>query len=139
MISKKVIFYIVLFSLFYILSKTSYYLSNSFKLNQDVVLLFASIILIGIMFLLEKVNFIKDDFHFELTGEKNCEGGDYMTSSDPEKAKFCSQYSPQDLARYNCSRGFHGRPVQYKYSNMSDSDWNNTICDSGFDYNPEVL
>ena len=88
------------------------------------------------------MEYSKDDFFFELTPEKHCDGGPYMWSSDPEKMKYCSQFSPEDLSQYSCGAGFHGRPVHWTRSDMSDSDWNNRICQGNFkNYNddPKVL
>ena len=75
---------------------------------------------------------IKDDFHFELTPEKRCEGGPYLWSSNPEKAALCSKFSKADLARYECSNGFIGRPIWRQGAGnmpLSDANWQNTTCD----------
>ena len=52
-----------------------------------------------------------DNFHFEVTPEKLCDNGPYMWTSNKELGKFCSQFSPQDMSNYECSHGYHGRPV----------------------------
>ena len=141
MVSKKqMIFYILVFLVFFIIAKISLYFSRSLNINQDLSLLIGGVIITFVIFLLDKLNYIKDDFFFEVTPEKLCSGGDYMNSSDPERRKLCSKFSKEQLAEYNCPVGFHGRPVNYQYSNMSDSNWNNTICDGNFDYtDPTVL
>ena len=83
----------------------------------------------------------KDGFHFELTPQKYCEGGDYMRSSSPEKQKFCSQFSEVDMSRYECPSGFVGAPVNWNYTPESDDKWQNTRCkDISSSYNdPQVL
>ena len=84
----------------------------------------------------------KDGFHFELTPEKKCDGGPYMWSSNPEKQELCSKFSPQDLARYECGAGFHGRPVWWGGdAPESDSKWQNARCGNiSSSYNdPQVL
>ena len=53
---------------------------------------------------------IVDNFHFELSPDKACEGGAYMFSSNPEMAKYCSQFSPEERAGFQCAHGFVGAP-----------------------------
>lgn len=69
----------------------------------------------------------KDNFHFEVTPEKLCQGGPYMYSSNPEKLKYCQSLSPDDYYRYNCPCGYSGRPVVYEYTPLSDDKWQNNI------------
>jgi hypothetical protein len=142
MVSKKqIIFYILVFFIFFIIAKASLYLSPILKINQDISLLIGALILTGIIFLLDKFDYTKDDFFFQVTPEKQCDGGPYMYSSNPEKQKLCSKFSKQDLAQYSCPSGFYGRPVHWQRNDMSDSHWNNTMCDGNFkDYSdPKVL
>ena len=142
MVSKKqIIFYILVFFIFFIIAKGSLYFSTILKINQDLSLLIGSLILTGVIFLLDKFEYTKDDFFFQVTPEKQCDGGPYMYSSNPEKQKLCSKFSKQDLAQYSCPSGFYGRPVHWQRNDMSDSHWNNTMCDGNFkDYkDPMVL
>jgi hypothetical protein len=74
---------------------------------------------------------IKDNFHFELTPEKRCDGGPYMWSSSPEKQALCSKFSKEQLARYECPAGFIGRPIWREGAGnipLSDDNWQNTTC-----------
>jgi hypothetical protein len=75
---------------------------------------------------------IKDNFHFELTPEKKCEGGSYMWSSSPEKQALCSKFSKEQLARYECPAGlYNGRPIWRQGAGnipLSDDNWQNTTC-----------
>ena len=87
---------------------------------------------------------IKDNFYFELTPEKKCDGGPYMWSSDPEKAALCSKFSKADLARYECQNGFIGRPIWRQGAGnmpLSNDNWENTTCNQiGKDLpDPQVL
>lgn len=141
MVSKKqIIFYILVFLLFFIIAKSSLYFSNRLKINQDLSLFIGALLLTGVILLLNKFDYTKDDFFFEVTPEKLCGGGKYMRTSDPELQKMCSKFSKKQLDEFNCPVGFHGRPVNYQYSNMSDSNWENTICDNCNEYeDPRVL
>jgi hypothetical protein len=68
--------------------------------------------LVWIIFLINKNNvWSKDNFLFEVTPEKLCDGGPYMYSSDPYRKELCSKFSNKDLNRFECSNGFIGRPV----------------------------
>jgi hypothetical protein len=137
---KEIIFYVIIFLLFYVLSKSSGYVGTYFKLNNDVSLLLFSLVFTGVVFLLKNLG-NKDNFYFELTPEKHCEGGSYLYSSDPVKKKFCSQFSKSDIANYSCCNGFHGAPVHWERTSMSDDKWNNKMCDGNFkEYtDPQVL
>jgi hypothetical protein len=136
----ELIFYTLIFLMFYIFSYSSNYLSSYFKINNNITMLLFGLLLSGIIFLLRKYQ-TKDNFFFELTPEKHCEGGSYMYSSSPEKQKFCSQFTPKDIKYYSCTKGFHGAPVHWERTDMSDSKWENKMCDGNFDeYNdPKVL
>jgi hypothetical protein len=70
----------------------------------------------------------KENFFFELTPQKQCDGGPYMYSSNPAKKALCSKFSQSDLDRYECGRGYVGRPVWWNYSPESDSKWQNGRC-----------
>ena len=70
---------------------------------------------------------VKDNFNFEVTPEKLCQGGPYMYSSNPEKLKYCQSLSPDSYFRYNCPCGFSGRPAVFQYTPLSDDKWQNTI------------
>ena len=73
-----------------------------------------------------------DNFMFELTPEKKCDGGPYMYSSDPARQALCSKFSSTDLSRYECPAGlYHGRPVWWDGATndtMSNSNWQNDTC-----------
>lgn len=85
-----------------------------------------------------KVANSSDNFTFELTPEKLCAGGPYMWGN-PEIAKLCSKYTPQQLSEYNCGVGFHGAPVHWERTDMSDKNWENHMCDAPFNDNIQVL
>ena len=74
----------------------------------------------------------KDNFIFQLTPEKKCDGGPYMYSSDPERKELCSKFSEQDLSKYECPAGlYHGRPVWWNGATngtLSNADWKNDTC-----------
>ena len=56
-----------------------------------------------------------EKFHFEVSPEKLCDGGEYLRTSSPEKQKLCAQFSADQLANYECKPGeYHGRPVLRK-------------------------
>lgn len=138
---KEIMLYIIIFLLFYVLSKSSDYVTKYLKINEDASLLLMGLIFAGLIYLLRNLGTHKDDFHFELTPEKQCTGGSYMYSSDPIRKKFCSQFSPNDIANYSCCNGFHGAPVHWERTNMSDDKWENKMCDGNFkEYtDPQVL
>ena len=139
MISKKIIFYFLVFLLFYVFVKASN-VSNFIPIPNDIIILLFGIVFTSLVYLLNKMNDTQDNFHFELTPQKKCDGGKYMYTSDPEKQKLCASFTPDELSMYECSPGFHGRPVWFERTNDTNSCWANTMCDNGFndDY-PKVL
>ena len=104
--------------------------------TEDMALLLNAFVFTIILLFVYKIakvgndNYSKDGFRFELTPEKLCEGGPYMYSDDPDKLAFCSQFSPEDMSRFSCGIGFHGAPVTFKRDTMSDSKWENHMCDN---------
>lgn len=142
---KEIIFYVLVFLLFYVFAKSSFYFSGWTKINNDLSILIMSLLFTGIIFLLHYFDNkdSKDSFNFELTPEKHCEGGPYMLSSaSPEKKKFCAQFSNEEKNYFSCPRGFDGRPVHWERTSMSNDEWRNEMCKDNFnDYNedPRVL
>ena len=139
--NKKIFYYIIIFILFYVFSKAGHIVSKRIKVNEDLLIIFAGLIFTSIIYLLKCMLDVKDNFHFEVTPEKLCDGGPYMYSSNPEIKKLCDSFSNQDLAKYSCCPGFHGRPVWWERTNDTDADWNNPICKGNFkNYDdPKVL
>lgn len=79
-----------------------------------------------------------DKFHFEVTPAKTCDGGLYMTQGAPQQ-KYCEKLlsTPQGRKQYyevNCPGGLYsGRPLHMERTPMSDSQWENQMC------NPPIL
>lgn len=140
--TKEIIFYVLIFLIFYIFSKTSIFVSENLKINQDIIILLFGVIFAAIFYLSKPIINNIDNFHFEVTPEKMCDGGSYMYSSDPQKQKLCGQFSKADLAKYECPGGLdNGRPVWWNRSNDTNTEWKNTMCNGNFnDYDtPHVL
>lgn len=74
-----------------------------------------------------------ENFHFEVTPAKMCDGGWYMWTSNPAKMKYCSSLTPEERTKYTCSEKsqlqglYYGRPVFFEYTPMSDNNWENPI------------
>lgn len=142
--TKKITFYLLIFLLFCVLTNSSIYISSNLNLNKDIIILLFAILFTGLIYALNIINSKdnKDNFHFELTPEKHCEGGAYMHSSaSPEQKKFCSRFTEAQKNEFSCNPGFHGRPVHWERTDMSDSKWENKMCDGNFkEYtDPQVL
>lgn len=52
---------------------------------------------------------------------KRCAGGPYMYTSNPYLQTLCQGVSNEELAQVACGKGFHGRPVHFDYSGLSES------------------
>lgn len=103
-------------------------------------IIFATIVIFNIVL---KVS--TDNFMFQLTPEKKCDGGPYMYSSDPARQALCSKFSQEQLSRYECPGGlYNGRPVWWDGATngtLSNANWQNDTCNQiSKDYNdPQVL
>lgn len=139
----KLFLYVLIFCFFYLFSEGSCFLSEYLNINKYFVLTLFGLIFTGLSYLLINSDLNKtqkDNFHFQLTPEKNCDGGAYMYTSNPIKQKLCNSFPPSDLAKYSCCPGQHGRPVWWARSDESNADWENTMCDSKLDdFAPHVL
>jgi hypothetical protein len=52
---------------------------------------------------------------------KRCAGGPYMYTSNPYLQSLCQGVSNEELAQVACGKGFHGRPVHFDYSGLSEN------------------
>jgi hypothetical protein len=140
----RIIFYAIIISLFYIFSEGGMYISSVYpRINSSLVIMLFSGLFAFVMYFTINSNLNKnqrDNFHFQVTPEKLCDGGAYMYSSNPARQELCKSFSAGDLAKYECCPGFHGRPVWWSRSDESNADWANTMCDSGLkDFENHVL
>ena len=137
----QIVFIALLVLFFFILSRTSVFISESHNVNIELLLIVSGIIFVVLVVVFKNMLCeTKDKFYWELTPEKHCDGGSYMYSSDPAKKKYCSQFTPEQLRQYQCGTGFHGRPVTYERTQDSNDTWQNELCSSGFNYDyPKVL
>ena len=108
------------------------------KFSELMIILFLSLlgtILIFILFKFLKVSkYQKDNFHFEVTPEKKCEGWPYMQSSaNPELKKYCNKlFSTKEgrnrIKQVSCTNGFVGRPIHLESTPISNNKWQNERC-----------
>lgn len=61
---------------------------------------------------------------------KRCAGGPYMYTSNPYLQAICQGVSNEELAQVACGKAFHGRPVHFDYSSLSDGAWDNALCNT---------
>lgn len=107
------------------------------KYSNTKIPMFFPLIAIAVIILVYKkfVCLQTDNFHFEVTPSKTCQGGKYMVSSaDPEQKAYCNKLfsTPEGLAeysKYNCTTpGFNGAPLHFEYTSLSDDKWENQSC-----------
>jgi hypothetical protein len=61
---------------------------------------------------------------------KRCAGGPYMYTSNPYLQAVCQGVSNEELAQVACGKAFHGRPVHFDYTSLSDGAWDNALCNT---------
>ena len=106
---REILFFIELFLLFIVFSEIKIEVNNNAMVNKILSALFFTIASFAIYSL--NMSDMFENFNFQVSPEKLCDGGPYMWSSDPERQKMCSQFSQQDLNNFECSNGYVGRPV----------------------------
>jgi len=105
-----ILFYSEIFLLFIIFSEFQF----KENLNPLVGKAIKAIAFTFAVFVIHKLNTdSKDNFFFQLTPEKACPSP-YMRSSDPERQKYCNQFTQQQDNDYQCTGGFIGRPIASK-------------------------
>jgi hypothetical protein len=87
-----------------------------------------------------------ESFHFEVTPEKQCDGGPYMYSSAPDHVKnYCnkllsSQEGIDQYNKYNCNGAYVGRPLNFPdFAPPSNDMWENEMCKQQSFNGPAVL
>lgn len=61
---------------------------------------------------------------------KRCAGGPYMYTSNPYLQAICQGVTNEELAQVACGKAFHGRPVHFDYSSLSNGAWDNALCNT---------
>lgn len=128
--------YVAIFIVFYVLARVAVLLGSFIPpFGSDIFLLLAALVFtVGLSMYQNRKqtkDSVVDKFRFEVTPEKLCDGGPYMYTSNPEKQKFCSQFSDAQLSQYQCGPGFINRPLHTNLEPMSDCNWQNHLCDKG--------
>jgi hypothetical protein len=129
--SKEILFFVVVFILFFIFVRGGCLTAERLKFNPIIGLISTSALYtlsIVLVYYLSVRRIWKDGFTFEVTPAKLCAGGPYMYSSNPQLKKLCSHITNQEIAQVACGPGFHGRPVHWERSTMSNDKWENNMC-----------
>jgi hypothetical protein len=61
---------------------------------------------------------------------KRCAGGPYMFTSDPYMQALCQGVTNSDLAQKACGKAFHGKPVHFDFTSLSNGAWDNALCNT---------
>lgn len=134
--TKELIFFSVVLVLYLVFGKVVLEMKTKGKMGHTLSLLISGVVytllLVGVFALLQKE---PEGFHFQVTPEKACALYPYVVPPDVD----CSKYTQQQLNRYNCCDGYHGRPVLFNYTPESNAHWENTRCQGKVSYEPPVL
>lgn len=141
--NKEILFFVLTFIVLFFFSKASLSMGPVLKLGNVITLLAMSFLVSLLLLLVYKYGNIAhcqaDNFRFEVTPAKLCEGWPYMQSSaSPELQKYCAglMSTPEgqsQIARVSCNgsgcSGFVGRPVEFEHTPGSNDKWENERCD----------
>lgn len=137
--TKKIIFYLVLFTTLYFNNLIVKYVSQLTKLKPLESKLITYVILLGLIigiYNLLKLDQPKDGYRmFTPSMLSQCKGGLYLAQGDSAQAVACRKFlkSPegqQQMCDRDCGVGNMGlRGGNFRYTPDSDSRWRNTRCD----------
>jgi hypothetical protein len=142
--SKELIF----FSLVFIIMLLSVLLSKSLDVKYYipatiVMVMGFTLVLMGVYW---KGNLCEEpeNFTFEVTPAKLCQGGEYMHQSNPRREKCENLLSTpegrKEYAEYDClNPALIGRPVHFEYTPLSNDMWQNERCEGSLVGTPRVL
>ena len=127
--STLVVFFAVLFVLYVVIEKGTRMIENKHPKGPTALYtVVGGILITGLMvglYYLMKMGDNQDNFEFKAPLWSQCEGGPYMYSSNPELQKKCANVNE---CEYTCSKGFHGRPLHFERTPMSNDKWENEMC-----------
>ena len=148
--TREIIYFILVFLLFFLLSKVSEFWINKTQLKSDIVFLIVgavyTLIIVAIFFLAKLQSTegyypigsacnAKNAF-WDVSDAAKCKGGPFFWQGDSETAKMCRAMAqtPEGmvaLSGYNCPTGYVGQPgLPFFYSPLSDDNWQNERCEN---------
>lgn len=148
MLTTKEILFFLLIMILMIVSAKGVMIFTPKKVDKDLMSVFGAFVTTIILLIIYKSISVcesSDQFSlsdgFRVTPEKLCDGGEYMLTSAPKEVQEMCAKLANRRGDVSCNTGFHGRPVHFEYSAMSDDNWQNTLCDDEQEltYMPKVL
>lgn len=133
--TKEIAFFVVIFILIFLFSMAASH--NAFAHRFVLVITsFLGTTLLAVIYKFGKIpNCQQDNFHFQVSKPKLCQGWPYMQTSAPKEIQeYCSKLlsTPEGKQKYdsmNCATpGFVGRPVHFEYTPESNANWKNERC-----------
>lgn len=138
---REVIFFILIFLLFYLATKSGHILNRRYpQFNTELLTAIVGVVftlIIVAIFYLAKLNENIDGYKaFNLSPGAICKGPSYLFQGDDQTSKMCRQLASTadgrcQIAQYNCPNGYVGEPKNLKYweyTSNSDSEWNGVQC-----------
>lgn len=117
--------------------------------NGILIFIIVVIVLVGGIWLYQTIEGYSNGFAYAQLGgsyntqlfspcsSKRCSGGPYMYTSNPYLQALCQGVSNEEMAQVACGKAFHGRPVHFDYSGLSESVSNpslSTGCANNLQY-----
>lgn len=137
--TKEYVFFGLIFAVLFFFSKAALYMGPKMRLGNTFslfVMSFLGSLLLLLIFKAGNITNSSENFHFQVTPEKLCQGGPYMISSAPKEVQdYCYKLwsTPEgrcDYAKFNCTGpGYVGRPLHFERTPMSNDMWQNSMCD----------
>jgi hypothetical protein len=113
--TKEVLFFLLIWILILLSNVVSEEIHKKTNTMPFLTLVCISLISVSILYVVFKYAKIEEKFRLlEITPEKKCDGGSYLTGDDEYcKDKWNSPEGQKDLSRYNCINGNCGGTVNY--------------------------
>jgi hypothetical protein len=131
---REVLFFILIFCLFFLLSKNSEFLISK-GMNQNFSFMLSALLytflILAIYYFISLDS--KEKF-WEVSEYAKCRGGPYFWQGDSDNAVMCRALAEtpegrRGIASYNCPTGYNGIPSSpFYYSSLSDDEWKNERC-----------
>lgn len=112
--TKEILFFLLIWIMILLANLTSNLIYEKTNTMPFVTLVGVSLVSVLILYLVFKYSKIENFRLLEITPEKKCDGGSYLTGTNEYcKDKWNSPQGRRDLSRYNCINGHCGGTINY--------------------------
>lgn len=143
----EILFFVLIFVIIILAGFISDNIYEKTKKMKSLIIISVSLMSSLLLYMIFKLGNVESFKLLEITPEKRCDGGKYLTGNN----EYCNnQWSTEEgiknLSKYNCINNgrqglCHGRPLHFNRTPISNSNWENETTDYPIlqDEHPSVL